>query len=108
MALIKCPECQKEMSDQSKFCPHCGYRLNAMSAEEKSKLKKVIFGIIGMIIAIILIVVIYDACTVSTDELRENLRKSKQELEDIQNEIDDLERQKRWNDWLIDYYENND
>lgn len=52
--------------------------------------------------------VIYNACTVSTDELREDLRKSKQELEDIQNEIDDLEEQKRKNDWLIDYYENKD
>lgn len=25
MALIKCPECGKKMSDQAKNCPHCGY-----------------------------------------------------------------------------------
>ena len=25
MALIKCPECGKEISDQAEFCPHCGY-----------------------------------------------------------------------------------
>lgn len=108
MALIQCPECQKEISDQAKFCPNCGYKLNAMSVEDKNKIKKIIFSIIGIIVAIILIVVIYDACTVSTDELREDLRKSKQELEDIQNEIDDLEEQKRKNDWLIDYYKNKD
>ena len=27
MALIKCPECGKEISDQSKECIHCGYSL---------------------------------------------------------------------------------
>jgi len=25
MALINCPECQKEISDKTKNCPHCGY-----------------------------------------------------------------------------------
>ena len=24
MALIKCPECGKEISDKAEFCPHCG------------------------------------------------------------------------------------
>jgi len=27
MALIGCPECQKEISDKTKNCPHCGYPL---------------------------------------------------------------------------------
>lgn len=26
MALIKCPECGKEISDSAKQCPHCGYK----------------------------------------------------------------------------------
>lgn len=25
MALIKCPECQKEISEKAKACPHCGF-----------------------------------------------------------------------------------
>ena len=25
MALIKCPECEKEISDQAKYCVHCGF-----------------------------------------------------------------------------------
>lgn len=25
MALIKCPECGKEISDKAGKCPHCGY-----------------------------------------------------------------------------------
>ena len=27
MALIKCPECQREISDQAVSCPHCGFPL---------------------------------------------------------------------------------
>lgn len=27
MALIKCPECGKDISDQADFCPNCGYSL---------------------------------------------------------------------------------
>ena len=26
MALINCPECNKEISDSAKSCPHCGYK----------------------------------------------------------------------------------
>ena len=28
MALIKCPECSKEISDKAISCPHCGFGLN--------------------------------------------------------------------------------
>jgi hypothetical protein len=28
MALIKCPECSKEVSDSALTCPNCGYQLN--------------------------------------------------------------------------------
>jgi hypothetical protein len=27
MALIKCPECSKEISERAKICPHCGYSI---------------------------------------------------------------------------------
>ena len=29
MALIKCKECNKEVSDTAKTCPHCGYKLKS-------------------------------------------------------------------------------
>ena len=29
MALIHCPECSQEVSDQAAACPHCGYPLQA-------------------------------------------------------------------------------
>lgn len=36
MALIKCPECNKEISDKAKHCPHCGYPIIADSVVQFS------------------------------------------------------------------------
>ena len=51
MAIINCNECQKEVSDQAKICPNCGYDL------QKEKNTKIaakgclwIFGIIFVVI----------------------------------------------------------
>lgn len=30
MALINCPECEKELSDTARACPHCGYTVKAI------------------------------------------------------------------------------
>lgn len=63
MAIIKCEECRKEISDTAKLCPHCGYR-----QKKKSQLQEIIsnyfkklnftlikiFGIIILIISIAL------------------------------------------------------
>lgn len=53
MALINCPECGKEISDQIKKCPNCGYPI------KKRKIRQVI--ILGVSLAIILIsmVIVY-------------------------------------------------
>ena len=34
MALIKCPECGKEISDKSSACIHCGYPLANIQQEK--------------------------------------------------------------------------
>lgn len=34
MALIKCPECGKEVSDKAKACPNCGFPINDTKVEE--------------------------------------------------------------------------
>ena len=52
MALITCPECNKEVSDTNKKCPHCGYKLNVN--KQKKGISKKIIGIIG-ICAIVII-----------------------------------------------------
>ena len=58
MALIKCPECGKEVSDKAKSCIHCGYPINVSKIKtndeiiEQTKQKKKI----GLIVFIILII----------------------------------------------------
>lgn len=37
MALIKCPECGKEISDKAKSCPHCGYELERNKQRDEIK-----------------------------------------------------------------------
>lgn len=36
MALIKCPECNKEVSDKAEICVHCGYPISKWIKEKKS------------------------------------------------------------------------
>lgn len=36
MALIKCPECSKEISDKAEICVHCGYPISKWIKEENS------------------------------------------------------------------------
>ena len=45
MALIKCPECKKDISDKAEVCPNCGYELkSANDSIGNSNLDKVISG----------------------------------------------------------------
>ncbi len=41
MALIKCPECGKEVSDKAKACPKCGCPINEKEDKKDSKIKLV-------------------------------------------------------------------
>lgn len=53
MSLMNCPECNKEMSDTIKKCPHCGFvikkkkvKKEKVETSEKKKLKDKILGVI--------------------------------------------------------------
>jgi uncharacterized membrane protein YvbJ len=37
MAIIKCPECNKEVSDTAKVCPHCGYKVRKSVIEQAKR-----------------------------------------------------------------------
>lgn len=53
MVLINCPECGKQISDQAKACPNCGFKIKRkMTQEEKKKVLKtcgIIFGIVVLL-----------------------------------------------------------
>ena len=38
MALIKCPECGKEISDTAMNCPNCGYELKEKSIQQNDNI----------------------------------------------------------------------
>ena len=39
MALIKCPECQQNISSSAKNCPHCGYKITLHKCPECGEFK---------------------------------------------------------------------
>lgn len=48
MSLINCKECNKEVSDTAKTCPHCGYKLKQLKLSLKVENKDII--ILGLLI----------------------------------------------------------
>lgn len=54
MALINCPECQKEMSDTSKLCMNCGYKFN----KKKLLINNKIIIATGSVFVVVFIVII--------------------------------------------------
>lgn len=51
MALMKCPECGKEISDQAKMCPQCGYAIIHSKDKSLNKIVSMIWTIIRYILA---------------------------------------------------------
>ena len=41
MALIRCPECNREISDQAAACPGCGYPLIRTASDETEAVRSV-------------------------------------------------------------------
>lgn len=54
MALIKCPECGKEISDEAKICPNCGAK-----SEEKKLTDNIIRIVIGSVLLIVGLLLYY-------------------------------------------------
>lgn len=51
MALMNCPECGKEISDQAESCPYCGYPLRLFAGRKESHGRG--FGVAGFVLGII-------------------------------------------------------
>ncbi len=82
MALIKCPECGKEISDSAKNCPQCGYPLHTEEAENqdeqsnsKEEVKTIVVekksrhGCLTFILVAVAIILAIVICTPSSSEL---------------------------------------
>lgn len=51
MALMNCPECGKEISDQAESCPYCGYPLRLFAGRKEFRGRG--FGVAGLVLGII-------------------------------------------------------
>ncbi|MBQ9270191.1 MAG: zinc ribbon domain-containing protein [Oscillospiraceae bacterium] len=70
MALIRCPECNREISDQAAACPGCGYplirtspdeteeKLAAVKARDRLFLKRTGLILLGLIVLILALVIL--------------------------------------------------
>ena len=54
MALIKCSECQGDVSEKAYLCPHCGHTLKSMFRSPVFKKTLLLFMIIGMAVTFLL------------------------------------------------------
>lgn len=86
MALIKCPECGKEISDEAKKCIHCGYVLKK-NVSDRKKFKFIIIAIIAIVIVLVMCFIL------------QNERKKRELAEQHQQEIIEIDR------WVQEVYE---
>lgn len=47
MAIMKCPECSKDVSDQAKSCPGCGFPIKGESSADPSGASNVVSATVG-------------------------------------------------------------
>ena len=58
MALIKCPECGKEISSETKNCPNCGCPIKKDDNKKKSKmLAAVILNTLAVVIPVLFFII---------------------------------------------------
>lgn len=91
MSLIKCPECDKEISDKVKACPHCGYPFEQPEEAQKVEISSVNIkmkkenkkkAIISVIVICCVIVCIFGVVKIYKNE------KAKQEAIKYEEEVD--------------------
>lgn len=80
MALIPCPECKKEISDQAAACPHCGFPVTQkLDPQTRALIKKIsLAGCVVLLIVTCIIALLFIArrfaCTARDDQAEHNLQ----------------------------------
>lgn len=99
MALINCPECSKQISDQSNTCPHCGFPIKSQNlnpfpstptqVEDEKKIPKS-YGCGTFILIVVICFVIYQ-CTSSYSDYQDKVQSYSEPTSEPQPEVIDLE-----------------
>ncbi len=115
MALIKCPECGKDISDKAEICVNCGIKISDINnlhevsqnkeyeiiQEQNKKTKSIIGAIIVLIVATFFIWIIWYQST-ADERTKQRLQNSIDKIKQTQDEIDDLEQQLDYNNRIIE------
>ena len=81
MAIIKCPQCNMLLSANSQKCPKCGWEVNNQPTEQpkpteqpaaKSKTNTLLWGIIGALIALIIVIIVATIVLIRNNDSAEN------------------------------------
>lgn len=56
MAMIKCPECGKEISDKARNCPNCGWENSQIRGDEVKRRNARKLGTALLIVAVVVLV----------------------------------------------------
>lgn len=75
MALIKCPECGKEVSDLASTCPNCGFPLertvakpeSVSNSKPKPNTGKLVLGLLTLILIVVIVSVVVERLIQSSD-----------------------------------------
>lgn len=89
MALIKCPECGKEISSEAKFCPGCGKPQTKPKGTPLYKSGVFWAFVVGGIIAAALVIYVIVGFNQGVEEYRQS-----DEYKEMQQIIEDSERMK--------------
>lgn len=68
MALVKCPECKKNISNTAPSCPHCGHVLTSEDRKVKSSVTKKLFKFLLGIVVIVIAFGLINGMTQSPEE----------------------------------------
>ena len=88
MALIKCPECGKEISDQAKSCPGCGKPIEIKESTTNRTNKRKIILICGVIIVLLSVLVITLLLVFRKTPLEKRVEKCRQILSDMEGDYE--------------------
>lgn len=103
MALIKCPECGKEISDTCDTCIHCGYKLHP---ENNTVIKKASANhrLVIILVCVVIAIGIIIASVLIVNSVRENNRIKQEKQEQVSMQQEEIETHKLSYEEKVCYY----
>lgn len=113
MALIKCPECKKKISETASACPKCGCKISpqyasALKAKEEKEKNNLLIGCTTLLLLFIGFIILGNLATSSSSTTTKSKKAelSKEEIDKIAKEVDQYIKAKNYNKALfeLEYY----